>query len=132
MEIKVGQKWKSIGTKNSYVVTDILVGKHNTYIESKSTKIKHFDNYFVETKEAFLVDNELIFRPHWLLDTSDKIYADEIQNYLNLYNLDSYFIKNRIPVNEYVPYQCETLESDFDILFEDGSYMKATWVGKED
>ena len=64
------------------------------------------------------------FRPHWLLDNNVKIYADEAYDFRgNVYN----FYDNV----KWSPPQYKNKESDFGMLFSDGSYLWVRWIGEE-
>lgn len=80
------------------------------------------------------------FRPHWLLDNGDVIYADEVITEKTFgffkYKLKLHLIK--IPpckigytVPRYEPKQYKYKECNFGILFYDGTFMSAKWVGTE-
>jgi len=83
------------------------------------------------------------FRPHWLLDTGDKIYIDELSNpkktvyciseWLDNWIAKHYELTNEIIYNGYVgyaPFQTlKNAKTDFNILFCNGIIIKAKWIG---
>lgn len=77
------------------------------------------------------------FRPHWLLDNGDVIYADEVpiyarnQSYALYMNFDALYKELDNKVCEHRPTQFIDKKSDFTILCYDGSIIKAKWVGAE-
>jgi hypothetical protein len=71
-----------------------------------------------------------LFRPHWLLDNGDKIYADEV----DIIDKDWYSFdigNNFNDYQDYHPLQYKNKESDFGVLFKDGSHMWARWIGED-
>lgn len=141
IEIKVGQRWKKNEDNYAYnpivIVTDIFQKHDYTYIEIELTflhngliekdhnviKKVYFKNMYT------LIPEIPLFRPHWLLDNGAKIYADEVVQKSNVY-----FLGYNLPqgYRSYQPYgQRKNQESDFGILFNDGSYMRAKWIGED-
>ena len=134
MEIKVGQKYSDKCDRSIVIISNIFIGVQRRYIEYYDINNPNPSYcYFVTDESLFLNYHTLFtpFRPHWLLDDSTKIYADEVDTENYLYDVDSMFFKTNICHPEYRPYQYKNRESDFGILFKDGSHMWARWIGED-
>jgi hypothetical protein len=146
MEIKVGNKY----SKNDYnykcdtarricKVVNIFNGYNKTkYIEVEKTytinglTINGLKDYQVIKEIHFINMFTLIpsFRPHWLLDNGNKIYAEEV----DIIDKDWYIFEigdNFKDYQDYHPLQYKNKESDFGVLFKNGNHMWARWIGED-
>lgn len=124
MEIKVGQKWEhKFDKREAVTILNILEGK-NKYIEYK---YNDDDTVCILSDHIFSLNFTPIpqFRPHWLSDDGIEMYADDVDiDENNCYHFVGNFVK-------YSPLQHINKESDFGMLFRDGSHMWARWIGED-